>query len=450
MSDRWLLHLYWGLSFIAQALLCVLSAVLKFLRMLGWESDVSSGLRKLEETWRLRREQAWWRQPRPSPQDQVLWIHAASGEFEYAKPVIRELQIHRPEFKILVTYFSPTYRRQVENFPGVTWSAPLPFDQPWVWSKFLAHFRPRAVLLARTDVWPGMIEKLKVAGVPLLLFSSTFGAATARLRPLARRLTLHALSRFDEIQVVDSEDAQFLEGLASDDESALKLPVRVAGDTRYDQVLARLASPKALPPAWRQSRSWIVGSAWPEDLEVVGPAWASMPGTRPRLVIVPHETSPKFCQQIVEQATSSWGAKRVALASAIRDLPQADLDVLVVDQVGYLAELYSDAWVATVGGSFRRSVHSVMEPLAAGAFCVLGPHHLNNREAIAFQKIFAPGAESPQAAVHVVTDVESCRSVVMKLFAQLEQHPEWRGWLIAQVRARTGATQAVLSWLRRI
>jgi 3-deoxy-D-manno-octulosonic-acid transferase len=138
------------------------------------------------------------------------------------------------------------------------------------------------------------------------------------------------------------------------------------------------------------------------------------------------------------------------LASAIRDLPHADLDVLVVDQVGYLAELYSDAWVATVGGSFRRSVHSVMEPLAAGAFCVLGPHHLNNREALAFQNVFAPGSESSLAAVHVVTDVESCRAVVTNLFKQLEQHPQWRAWLIAQVRTRTGATEAVLNWLRRI
>lgn len=450
MSERWLLRLYWGMSLIAQGLLCALSAIIKVLKQLGWESDLSSGLRKLDETWRLRHEHAWWRMPRPSAQDQVIWIHAASGEFEYAKPVIRELQIQRPELKILVTYFSPTYRRQVESFPGVTWSTPLPFDRPWVWSKFLAHFQPRAVLLARTDVWPGMVEQLKNAGVPLLLFSSTFGAATARLRPLVRQLTLHALSRFDEIQVVDPEDVQYLKGLLKDSESALKLPVRVTGDTRYDQVLARLASPKALPPAWRQSRCWIVGSAWPEDLEVIGPAWASMATGRPRLVIVPHEVSPKFCQQIVEQATASWGAKRVALASAVRDLPHADLDVLVVDQVGYLAELYSDAWVATVGGSFRRSVHSVMEPLAAGAFCVLGPHHLNNREALAFQKVFAPRMESQLAAVQVVTDAEACRAAVTKLFAQLEQHPDWRAWLIAEVRARTGATQAVLTWLQRI
>jgi 3-deoxy-D-manno-octulosonic-acid transferase len=179
-----------------------------------------------------------------------------------------------------------------------------------------------------------------------------------------------------------------------------------------------------------------------------------MRGERPRLVIVPHEPSSQFCRAIVAQARSSWGAQHVALASDIRDLPHVDLDVLVVDQVGFLAELYRDAWIATVGGSFRRSVHSVMEALAAGVFCVLGPHHRNNREALDFQRVFAPGElhdlhDRQQAAIEVVFNSEECRASVEKLMNQLGHHPHWRDWLIAEVNSRTGATQAVLEWLNK-
>src|SRR4051812_29225034 len=93
-----------------------------------------------------------------------VWIHASSGEFEYAKPVIRELKARHPDIPIVVTYFSPTFALGVENFPGVDFALPLPLDLPGPCTSFLKHVNPRVLLIARTDFWPEMLSQVRRRG----------------------------------------------------------------------------------------------------------------------------------------------------------------------------------------------------------------------------------------------------------------------------------------------
>ena len=123
-----------------------------------------------------------------------VWIHAASGEFEYAKPVIRELAKQgRP---VLVTYFSPTYADNVRKFPGVTASCPLPLDSRDEIEGFLNHFNPSALLIARTDTWPNTVFATAARQIPILLFSTTFHEGSKRLSGgVGRSLTIQTLKR---------------------------------------------------------------------------------------------------------------------------------------------------------------------------------------------------------------------------------------------------------------
>lgn len=122
-----------------------------------------------------------------------IWIHAASGEVEYAKPVIRELKEQFPEIPILMTYFSPSAVKLLQKVEGLDFAVPLPFDQATKIRAFIHYCQPLAVLFARTDVWPELALQLRQKNIPTLLFSATLADNSSRTRGLSRFLSRFAL-----------------------------------------------------------------------------------------------------------------------------------------------------------------------------------------------------------------------------------------------------------------
>lgn len=416
-----------------------------------------SNAEKLIRTWDIRtisgRPAFYSIDPKLFRNERPVWIHAASGEFEYAKPVIRELKKQNPELGILVTYFSPTYADNVRKFPGVTASCPLPLDSSGEIREFLQYLNPRCLLIARTDAWPNTIREVTNQKIPTLLFSTTFHEESKRSSSwLARRITRKTLSLISKIQCVSHDDKNLL--------SQMDLErVEVAGDTRYDQVLNRLSLEKT-PMILAQTaaiksviheRSLTAGSVWSEDLEpLLVASFQNRKKTPHTLLIVPHEVSDSFSNEIESRAQAA-GFKKERIAQFSRlSRATTPIDVLIVDTVGLLAELYQLSEVAFVGGSFRKTVHSVMEPLAAGCLTIVGPLHTNNREAIEFQRL---KFESDQwAFVTCAQDATQFIDVLDQIFER-GQDPIIRRKsserVTDAVKNRGGATERVLTWMKQ-
>lgn len=311
--------------------------------------------------------------------EKPFWIHAASGEIEYAKPVMRELKRRFPEIPILVTYSSPSAKAILEKIPEIDHWMPV----PWEWStsvqKFISHLSPRALLFARTDVWPVLTNTVAKNKIPMILFSATFAENSSRLKGFGGALNGHAFNQLQAIHCVSTEDQSNVESLK------LTAPIYVSGDTRFEQVFYRLAHPKTLKnnlmPA-PEEFIFIAGSTWPEDERVLLPALSQMQGVFLKSIIAPHEVGEEHLLSLEEQITA-LGMKSVRYTEASEW--KAD-EVLIIDRVGILAELYTWADVAFIGGSFKKQVHSVMEALAAGLPVLVGPHHKNNREALYYMK----------------------------------------------------------------
>lgn len=311
--------------------------------------------------------------------EKPFWIHAASGEIEYAKPVMRELKRRFPEIPILVTYSSPSAKAILEKIPEIDRWMPV----PWEWStsvqKFISHLSPRALLFARTDVWPVLTNTVAKNKIPMILFSATFAENSSRLKGFGGALNGHAFNQLQAIHCVSTEDQSNVESLK------LTAPIYVSGDTRFEQVFYRLAHPKTLKnnlmPA-PEEFIFIAGSTWPEDERVLLPALSQMQGVFLKSIIAPHEVGAEHLLSLEEQITA-LGMKSVRYTEASEW--KAD-EVLIIDRVGILAELYTWADVAFIGGSFKKQVHSVMEALAAGLPVLVGPHHKNNREALYYMK----------------------------------------------------------------
>ena len=363
-----------------------------------------------------------------------IWIHCASGEFEYAKPVINRLK-KKTAVPILVTYFSPTVKRAVENFQGVNMSCPLPWDKPEEWETFFAHHEPRMLLIARTDTWPEMLRQARLHEVPTLLFSATLVATSGRAKPLSRLFSRFVFDNLDAIYCVTEEDQKIFAQLGSGNKTV------VVGDTRYDQVIERLQNPKAISKfvVANEKPTLVAGSTWPEDEVVLIEALAQVKGSV-RAILVPHEPNLDHIKDL-EQMIYSHGlsVERYSKLTA-----SWNSDILVIDQMGILAELYLLGTFAFVGGSYKKTVHSVMEPLAAGCPTIVGPLHLNNREAVSFQSLLTP---SGLPSVLVASDADDFAKK-LKLLSELAPRTlmDNKTFIQKEILNRSQKSDVVVDW----
>ncbi|MGE0764252.1 MAG: 3-deoxy-D-manno-octulosonic acid transferase [Bdellovibrionales bacterium] len=336
---------------------------------------LSPFLSKLRATLSLRRQPIDW--PRWIGNEPTLWIHCASGEFEYAKSIVREWRRIRPDHRIFVSYYSPTYRQAIENTPEVDFSAPLPLDLPGPLAQFIKRLEPLQLAIARTDLWPELCAQARRQNIPISLFSAT-SRPLKWWETLAKPVIRWRLELVDRILAVSEDDFRGFQQIG------VRVPIQSIGDSRYDQVFHRLDHSKNLKVKLHKNSTPILvaGSSWSEDEEVLLSATAELVKTgRLRLILVPHEPTSHHIDTLKKEI-QKWNFKPQIYSETLT----WDGEVLLVDQVGILAELYTWGDLAFVGGSFKKSVHSVMEPLACGLPTLVGPHHHNNREAIQFQK----------------------------------------------------------------
>ncbi|MCC7405677.1 MAG: hypothetical protein IT288_14860 [Bdellovibrionales bacterium] len=414
---------FWPLLLVYR--LVVLPILLSLFFTLGiWFSP------KVRQGFRLRRESPLRQAPDWVGQIRPLWIHAASGEFEYAKALLRELKSRFPKTPVLVTYFSPTYQKNIAQTSEVDWHEPLPLDTPSACRQFLLRFKPLALLISRTDVWPEMIYQCHRARLPMILFSATFAEDKAN-RWLRGLLVRWLYPLLQEIHCVSKDDEIQLRRLLP------KSAVTASGDTRYDQVLYRLSHRKVLKENLKphqRLQTLVAGSTWPEDeaalLKVVAPF---LKEKRLQMILAPHEPTPGHLRPLTDQLTKLGVPLRIYSEATEFNLGE----VLIVDQVGILADLYSWGSMAFVGGSFRGSVHSVMEPLGSGAVTLVGPHHYNNREAMEFKH------KSLNPQLHMVQTCRSSQDLGEALALLLQLGPSRAGWpelIIDQVLKKSGAS----------
>ena len=365
-----------------------------------------------------------------------IWIHASSGEFEYAKPVISAIKKWQPRIPIVVTYFSPSYAEHIKKHSGVDKCLPLPLDLPGPTNEFIEKLNPQMLLVARTDLWPEILLAAKKNKIPSLLFSSTFRPLSG-LRYFFFFYYKLIFNKFSDVFCVSESDS------ASIKKTNTHTPVSVFGDTRFDQVVSRLQNSKPINENIFKNINcpiFIAGSTWPEDENIILPGLKLfLKNKRFVLVIAPHEPTLVRLQKLEKRLTQL----KLSFECYSKSM-QFQSEVLIIDQVGILAELYTKANLAFVGGSFKSKVHSVMEPLAAGLVTLVGPMHKNNREAIEFQNIeVAPRC----SAVVCVRNPDDLQNRIQEILNHVE-FSKTRLVIQGKIRKYTGGTSHVLAWVK--
>ncbi|MGE5143511.1 MAG: 3-deoxy-D-manno-octulosonic acid transferase [Acidobacteriota bacterium] len=331
----------------------------------------------------LLRMAAWGSTHRDSRRS-LVWFHAPSvGEGLQTRPVIERLRAERPDWQIVYTYFSPSAAPFARQLP-VDYADYLPFDRSGDVVQALDALAPTALVYGKLDVWPELTLAAHRRGVRTGLVAATVAPTSSRLSWPVRGWSAPAYAALDRVGAISPGDAERIEQLG-----ARRAAISVTGDTRYDSVTERAArldrgrQPFAalVPGDWMFTI--VAGSTWPSDEAVLLPAFADLvrtdPAARARLVLVPHEPTAAHLDQLDAAARSAALPHPVRTSSG---LELASASVVVVDQVGMLADLYALAQVAYVGGGYRRAgLHSVLEPAVWGVPVSVGPRWGSSRDA---------------------------------------------------------------------
>lgn len=360
----------------------------------------------------LARFQAWGAAER-DPSRKLVWVHAPSvGEGLMAQAIIAALRERRPDVQVAFTHFSPSAERIAESV-GADVAGYVPWDTRGPVRRALAALRPSAVAFVRTEVWPVLTREARRAGARLLLVNAVLAEESSRLSWLGRSFLESVYRRLDGLGAVSEDHARRYERLGVPPGA-----IRVTGDARFDQVLARVearrlrqARQRLFDPAaagdpgleattpgtfdvLRLLRdpgrfTVVCGSTWERDEQVLAAALGVLRRELPlRLVVAPHEPTEAHLSAL-ETRLERAGLRHARLGALKAAAGPGDQGpkvpgAVLVDRLGLLADLYAVADLAYVGGGFRSAgLHSVVEPAALGVPVLFGPRHGNAREAAA-------------------------------------------------------------------
>lgn len=361
-----------------------------------------------------------------APGERIVWMHVASlGEFEQGRPIIEELRRKHPEYKILLTFFSPSGYEVRKDYKGADIVTYLPIDTVGNARRFLRTVRPVMAFFVKYEFWYNYLHILNHRGVPTYSVSSIFRPGQIFFRPYGRQYgrVLRCFSRFF---VQNEESSQLLSSIGIDQ-------VEVVGDTRFDRVLQVREARKQLPLVERfvgdSHRVFVAGSSWLPDEELFLRYFASHPEWK--LIIAPHVIKEEHLAQIRQLLQG----KKVARYTQSSEETVADADVLIIDCFGLLSSVYHYGRVAYVGGGFGVGIHNVLEAAVWGMPVLFGP---NNKH---FQE--AQGLIAAQGGFEVSDDAGFAQ--LMDRFTKDEAFlQESAGRAAAFVEKLTGATERVL------
>lgn len=306
-----------------------------------------------------------------TPGERIFWFHASSlGEFEQGRPVIEAIRKLKPEYKILLTFFSPSGYELRKDYKYADYIFYLPLDTKRNASRFIDIVQPEKVFFIKYEFWYNYLTQLKEEGIPTYIFSALFRPSQIFFKPWGKWY-LKALTAYEHIFVQNQESFDILH------QHGFK-NISVSGDTRLDRVgeIAD-AAPRLdkLELFCGNQKAIIAGSTWKEDEDLFIP-YLNKCASGQKFVIAPHEVNPQSLERITNALEKPY-----ALYSTASREELSKADVLIVDGYGYLVSVYRYGMLAYVGGGFTSGIHSILEPAVFGLPVIFGPDYQKFQEA---------------------------------------------------------------------
>lgn len=349
-----------------------------------------------------------------------IWFHCSSvGEYEQAKPLIELVKAEFPQYKIVVTFFSPSGYEACKTSKLPDHIFYLPHDSSSNAQQFVSMIAPSMALFVKYEFWYHYLNALRQKDVPVLLVSGAFreGQVFFKWHGGLFRKMLRNFSFFF-LQDVESQRMLAKIGVAGN--------VMVAGDTRYDRVATIAANLNPIPALEKfqgHHKLVIAGSTWPGDETVLKDCLDVLPDDW-KLVLVPHEIDGPHLKKIQQL----FDEQQVLYTDMEANGQGYEKKVLILNTMGMLSRLYSCGEIAFIGGGFQKGgIHNILEPAVFGLPVLFGPVYekfVEAKELVAQQLVFpvSDASEAKKKLKKLIEDVDHRRAVSHSLKMFMQEH----------------------------
>ena len=339
---------------------------------------------KVRKMWRGEREAFKILKQKVDPNAKYIWFHAASlGEFEQGRPLMEQIRKDYPQYKILLTFYSPSGYEVRKNYEGADIICYMPVDTRLNAIRFLRLVRPVMAFFIKYEFWSNFLHILKYRNIPTYSVSSIFREDQVFFKWYGRSYA-GVLKCFTRFFVQNEESKRLLESIGI-------TAVDVVGDTRFDRVLQIKEAAKHLPicEAFRTGvassqsvdvphhdfKVFVAGSSWPPDENIFIPFFNEHKDWR--LLIAPHVIAEEHLKLIL----SLIKGKKVVRYTQTTPEEAAEADVLIIDCFGLLSSMYNYGDVAYIGGGFGVGIHNTLEAAVWNMPVIFGPNNKKFQEA---------------------------------------------------------------------
>ena len=394
---------------------------------------------KVRKMWRGEREAFKILKQKVDPNAKYIWFHAASlGEFEQGRPLMEQIRKDYPQYKILLTFYSPSGYEVRKNYEGADIICYMPVDTRLNAIRFLRLVRPVMAFFIKYEFWSNFLHILKHRNIPTYSVSSIFREDQVFFKWYGRSYA-GVLKCFTRFFVQNEESKQLLKGIGI-------TAVDVVGDTRFDRVLQIKEAAKQLPicEAFRTGvassqsadvphhdfKVFVAGSSWPPDENVFIPFFNEHKDWR--LLIAPHVIAEEHLKLILSLIKD----KKVVRYTQTTPEEAAEADVLIIDCFGLLSSMYNYGDVAYIGGGFGVGIHNTLEAAVWNMPVIFGPNNKKFQEA---QGLLKSGGGFE---INTYEDFSGLMSSLMNDEVFLNQAGDKAGAFVAHL---VGATDKVLA-----
>ena len=394
---------------------------------------------KVRKMWRGEREAFKILKQKVDPNAKYIWFHAASlGEFEQGRPLMERIRKDYPQYKILLTFYSPSGYEVRKNYEGADIICYMPVDTRLNAIRFLRLVRPVMAFFIKYEFWSNFLHILKHRNIPTYSVSSIFREDQVFFKWYGRNYA-GVLKCFTRFFVQNEESKRLLEGIGI-------TAVDVVRDTRFDRVLQIKEAAKQLPicEAFRTGvassqsadvphhdfKVFVAGSSWPPDENIFIPFFNEHKDWR--LLIAPHVIAEEHLKLIL----SLIKGKKVVRYTQTTPEEAAEADVLIIDCFGLLSSMYNYGDVAYIGGGFGVGIHNTLEAAVWNMPVIFGPNNKKFQEA---QGLLKSGGGFE---INTYEDFSSLMGSLMNDETFLKQAGDKAGAFVAHL---AGATDKVLA-----
>lgn len=360
----------------------------------------------------------------------TLWYHCASlGEYEQGLLVFKELRTLYPDYKIVLTFFSPSGYEIRKNTNIADVVVYLPLDTPKNTKHFLDLVNPELTFFVKYDIWPNYLLELKKRNKKALLISALFRIDQSYFRFYGGFMR-EALFAFEHIFVQDINTQKLLKTINYDQTT-------ITGDTRFDRVFSQLSQNNNLDfiEEFKNNQFCLVaGSTWPED-ETLLIDYINSTNLNMKFIIAPHNINANQIHKLQESIT-----KKTVLFSEKDDKELDTYSVFIIDTIGLLTKIYQYADIAYVGGAMGSTgLHNTLEPAVFGIPIVIGKHYDKFPEA--FEMILEGGMVS-------ISNKEDLKEALNNFFKSPVKAQNSGNQNFNYIKKNTGAVIQIMNYIR--